>query len=76
MSDSDEASLLCESKSEDHETVDYDTILDLVEQLRRQSKGRSTSCSLCVCYTGVHTDYIGLPDRKNTLVYCSCHRCA
>nr|XP_034371386.1 ankyrin repeat domain-containing protein 26-like [Arvicanthis niloticus] len=38
MSDSDEASLLCESKSEDHETVDYDTILDLVEQLRRQSK--------------------------------------
>lgn len=63
MFDSNEVISPNQRNSADCDVFSYDTILDLVEQLCRQSKARNTSWSLSVCYNDVNTHRSELPNR-------------
>lgn len=64
MADSNEVIPSYQRMPEDCELYSCDTILDLVKQLKRETKGRSTSCSLCVCYHDVSSPCLELPNRQ------------
>lgn len=62
-------------KSVDCEIFSFDTIIDLVDQLKRQSKGRSTSCSLCLCYSDIYIHCLDMSNRWGHIII-SYDRCA